>query len=211
MKNKFSILENVLWRSHAKTNLHNKKFEYPKIEYTYYEKRNLVAVRINESVIFARVFVDLDTPFPDKVEGKLKLNFSSSQLIEPLKELWSPNLEALEYGRIIERGLRGHIIDLSKLVVTNEKVWSICIELHCFSVDGNVIDCGFYAALESLKRAKIPFEKYGLETQVLNWLNLDCYCKTLYVYKNKIHQNTNVYEMDVCETGLTTVIVNDAN
>lgn len=177
-----------------------------KVQHRYNQHRDVHQVKINKCVVFARKYIDLQQPFPDSKDGKLRLNFNTSQVVQPSKQLWVPNLQSLEYGRVIETGLRANAIKLQNLAVTESQVCSISIQLHCFSVDGNIIDCGFVAAMLSLQASKIPFDKYQMQYKQIHWLNQDCYCKTLYNFEQQILQDTNVYQTACCQTGITFVI-----
>jgi exosome complex RNA-binding protein Rrp42 (RNase PH superfamily) len=209
MKYRTTTLESLIKKMQTNINLSKGIKEFQKnnkVYYKYSKWKNTYQFRINNSIVFARTYVDLEAPYPDSLKGKLKLNFNTSQILEPNKELWVPNLESLEIGRVIERGLRANVINLDKLVIDSERVWSISLELHCFSLDGNIIDCGFLAALESLKNAKIPFQEYQIEKQDINWINQDCFCKTLYYFDTKIIENISVYETSCSDSGICFIL-----
>jgi len=73
-------------------------------------------------------------------------------------EYGPPKFDAIELGRLVDRGIReSKYIDLSKLVIkAGEKVWNIFIDVYSINDDGNLLDAAFIGALAALKSASIP-------------------------------------------------------
>jgi exosome complex component RRP42 len=76
----------------------------------------------------------------------------------PRVELGPPKFDAVEIGRIVDRGIReSKVIDTKKLCIKEgEKVWQIFIDIYAINDDGNLLDAAGIGALAALKIAKLP-------------------------------------------------------
>ena len=73
-------------------------------------------------------------------------------------EYGPPKFEAVEIGRLVDRGIReSKYIQLDKLCIKEgEKVWNIFIDVYSINDDGNLLDAAFIGALAALRDAKVP-------------------------------------------------------
>jgi len=74
-------------------------------------------------------------------------------------EYGPPKFNAIEIGRLVDRGIReSKFIDFEKLCIKEgEKVWAVIIDIYSINDDGNLLDAAFIGALAALKSAKMPF------------------------------------------------------
>jgi len=115
------------------------------------------------------VKVDVATPYPDSPdEGNLMVTAEMLPMSSPRVELGPPKFDAIEIGRIVDRGIReSKIIDTKKLCIKEgEKVWQIFIDIYAINDDGNLLDAAGIGALAALKIAKLP--KYDEKEEKVN-------------------------------------------
>ena len=69
-----------------------------------------------------------------------------------------PKINAIEWARVTDRGLReSGFIDFDKLCIKEgEKVWTVFVDIYSINDDGNLMDAATIAAIAALKIAKIP-------------------------------------------------------
>ena len=118
-----------------------------------------VRVRLGKTEVIVGVKVGTAAPYPDSPDkGNLMVTAELLPLSSPRFELGPPKFDAIELGRVIDRGIReSKIIDLEKLVIKEgEKVWNIFIDIYSINDDGNLLDAAGIGALAALKIAKLP-------------------------------------------------------
>ena len=137
---------------------------------------------------------------------------SDLPLSSPRFELGPPKFDAIELGRVIDRGIReSKIIDLEKLVIKEgEKVWNIFIDIYSINDDGNLLDAAGIGALAALKIAKLP--KYDEEEEKILYdkcekniplTNVNPIPITVHKIGNKLIVDPTREEEDASETRLT--------
>lgn len=118
-----------------------------------------VRVKLGKTEVIVGVKAGVGEPYPDSPDkGNLMVTAELLPLSSPRFELGPPKFEAIELGRVIDRGIReSKIIDLGKLVIKEgEKVWTIFIDIYSINDDGNLLDAAGIGALAALKLAKLP-------------------------------------------------------
>lgn len=120
-------------------------------------------VKFGNTQIIVGVKLNIGTPFPDSPgEGVLMVGAEFTPLASPDFESGPPSPDAIELARVVDRGIReSRCIETDKLTINDEKVWSIFIDIHIISHDGNLLDAAALAAISALKTAKVP--KVNLE------------------------------------------------
>jgi len=117
-------------------------------------------VKIGKTEVWAGVKMEIAEPYPDsKDKGNLMVTAELTPLSHPKFEYGPPKFEAIELGRLVDRGIReSKYIDLKKLCIEEgEKVWQIFVDVYSINDDGNLLDAAFIAAVAALKDAKVPF------------------------------------------------------
>lgn len=118
-----------------------------------------VRVKLGKTEVIVGVKAGVSEPYPDSPDsGNLMVTAELSPLSSPRFELGPPRFEAIELGRVVDRGIReSKIIDLEKLVIKKgEKVWTIFIDIYSINDDGNLLDAAGIGALAALKLSKLP-------------------------------------------------------
>lgn len=115
-------------------------------------------VRLGETEVIAGVKLNIGTPFPDAPkEGILIVNSEFTPLASPDFEAGPPSENAVELARVVDRGIReSKCIEMGKLFIEDEKVWSVFVDIHIINHRGNLIDAAAIAAVAALHNAKIP-------------------------------------------------------
>ncbi len=172
-----------------------------------------VRVKLGKTEVIVGVKAGVAEPYPDSPDkGNLMVTAELLPLSSPRFELGPPRFEAIELGRIIDRGVReSGIIDLEKLVIKKgEKVWTIFIDIYSINDDGNLLDAAGIGALAALRLAKLPKydekeEKvlYDEHTKKIPLTDVNPIPITVYKIGNKLIVDPTKEEEDASETRLT--------
>ena len=117
-------------------------------------------VKIGKTEVWVGVKMDIGEPYPDSLDkGNLMVTAELLPLSNAKYEYGPPKFDAIELGRLVDRGIReSKFIDFSKLVIKEgEKVWNIFIDIYSINDDGNLLDAAFIGALAALKSAVMPY------------------------------------------------------
>lgn len=109
--------------------------------------------------ILVGVKLSLGTPYADRPdEGVLMVGCELLPIAHPSIESGPPSINAIEIGRVIDRGIReSGAIDTKSLCITpGEKVWIVSVDITPLNHDGNLIDIGSLGAIAALKTTKFP-------------------------------------------------------
>ena len=116
-------------------------------------------VKLGNTEIIAGVKFAVGTPYPDSPdEGSFVLNLEMSGIASADIDTGPPSIDAMEYGRIVDRVIRSsECIDFKELnIVTGEKSFTVYVDCYALNADGNLIDAAQYAAMAALLDCKIP-------------------------------------------------------
>jgi len=118
-----------------------------------------VRVRIGKTEVLVGVKMNVSEPYPDSPnKGNLMVTAEMLPLSSPRFESGPPRFNAIEWGRVTDRGLReSGFIDLEKLCIEEgKKVWTLFVDIYSINDDGNLMDAATVGAIAALKIAKIP-------------------------------------------------------
>lgn len=123
-----------------------------------------VRVKLGKTEVIAGVKMGVSEPYADSpTKGNLMVTAEMRPISSPRFESGPPKFDAIELGRVTDRGLReSGFIDFDKLCIKEgEKVWTVFVDVYSINDDGNLMDAATIAAISALKIAKIP--KYDEE------------------------------------------------
>ncbi len=123
-------------------------------------------VELGKTKVVAGIKIEEGTPFPDSPDnGVMALNIELLPMAFPTFESGPPSEQAVEFSRVVDRGIReSKVIDTSKLVIeSGVKVWMIFVDIDILNYDGNIIDACTLAAVSALRNAVVPASKLGKE------------------------------------------------
>ena len=169
-------------------------------------------VTLGNTKIMVGVKLAVDKPFPDTPdEGILITNAELRPAASPTFEPGPPNPEAIEFARVVDRGIReSQTIDLKKMCITpGEKVWVVFLDLHVIDYDGNLFDAGNYGALGALLNAKVP-EHEGRESYPLPVNHLPVSC-TFVKVDSTLLLDPGLEEEGIAEARFTVALDEDNN
>ncbi len=120
-------------------------------------------VTFGNTKILSGVKLGVGEPMPDKPgEGNLLTAAELHPMASERFETGPPSPDAIELGRVIDRGIRAaNLIDAKSLGINEEKVWEVFIDVYVLNYDGNLFDAGTLAAVSALSTARMP--KYDAE------------------------------------------------
>lgn len=116
-------------------------------------------VTCGDCEVIAGVKLSLGTPFSDTPDaGVLMVGCELLPIAHESIESGPPGINAIEIGRVIDRGIReSKAFDVKKLCITaGEQVWMVSVDIVPLNHDGNIIDLGALAAISALKTTKFP-------------------------------------------------------
>lgn len=116
-------------------------------------------VKLGDTEIIAGVKFAVGTPYPDSPdEGSIVVNLEMSGIAASDINTGPPRIDAMEYGRIVDRVIRSseciNFKDLS--IVSGEKSFVVFVDCYTMNADGNLIDAAQYAAMAALLDVCIP-------------------------------------------------------
>ena len=113
---------------------------------------------MGDTRVLAGVKLQIEEPMDDTPnQGNLIMSGELLPLASEMYETGPPSASAIEFGRVVDRGIRhGNCIDLKSLFIEEEKVWTVFIDLYVLNYDGNLFDAGTMAAMAALMNTKVP-------------------------------------------------------
>ncbi len=128
-----------------------------------------VSVKIGKTHVYAGVKMGVVTPYPDSPDaGTFMTTAELGPMCSAKFDLGRPGIEAIEMGRVIDRGIReSGFIDFKALCIEEgEKVWQVFLDIVAINDDGNLFDAAGLAALIALGRARLPaYDKEANKTE----------------------------------------------
>ncbi|KAL9673634.1 hypothetical protein QQ045_029895 [Rhodiola kirilowii] len=134
-------------------------FDYRKLSIRFGREDGSSEVQLGETHVMGFVTGQLAAPYKDRPnEGTLAIFTEFSPMADPSFEAGRPGENAVELGRIIDRGLReSRAVDTESLCILSGKiVWSIRVDLHILDNGGNLVDAANIAALAALLTFRRP-------------------------------------------------------
>jgi len=122
-------------------------------------------VKIGKTDVIVGVKMGIGTPYADNPDkGNLMTTAELTPMSSPRFEAGPPKFEAIELGRVIDRGIReSKVIDFKKLCIKEgEKVWTVFVDIYSMNHDGNLMDAAGIGAVIALKNSRMP--KYDEKT-----------------------------------------------
>lgn len=107
----------------------------------------------------ARVSAEVTVPFSDRpFDGIFTIASELSPMIAPSFEVNRPTETEVLLSRLLEKTVRrsGALDTESLCLVAGKKCWSIRVDLHVLSHDGNLIDASCFAVVAALRHFRKP-------------------------------------------------------
>lgn len=116
-------------------------------------------VQMGETIVIAGVKLSVEKPYPDTPDqGSLMIGAELLPLSNPDFEVGAPGVEAIEIGRVVDRGIReSKAIDVKKLCIKEgEKAWTVIVDICTINDSGNLFDASALAAIAAIRNARFP-------------------------------------------------------
>ncbi|XP_052902655.1 uncharacterized protein LOC128310134 [Anopheles moucheti] len=133
--------------------------EFRKLRISFGSEWGLVLVILGETRALARVTCEVVEPKATRPnEGMLFVNVELGPMAAPHFDGGRQSDECVQLNRILERALKDSgCVDLESLcLVSEEKVWTLRVDVTVLNHEGNTIDCCSIAALTALAHFKRP-------------------------------------------------------
>ncbi|XP_053659414.1 uncharacterized protein LOC128708461 [Anopheles marshallii] len=133
--------------------------EFRKLRISFGSEWGLVHVILGETRALARVTCEVVEPKATRPnEGMLFVNVELGPMAAPHFDGGRQSDECVQLNRILERALKDSgCVDLESLcLVSEEKVWTLRVDVTVLNHEGNTIDCCSIAALTALAHFKRP-------------------------------------------------------
>ncbi|MEM0074636.1 MAG: exosome complex protein Rrp42 [Candidatus Micrarchaeaceae archaeon] len=116
------------------------------------------SVRLGDTYVLAGIKLDVGEPMKDKPdEGALTTLAELLPLANAQYEEGPPSPEAVEFARVVDRGIRAaDIIDMPALFIEQGKVWNVYLDIYVLNYDGNLFDAGTLAGVAALLTCRMP-------------------------------------------------------
>ena len=118
-----------------------------------------VSVKIGKTHVYCGVKMAVTTPYPDSQdEGTFMTTAELHPMASDSFDIGRPSIEAIELGRVIDRGIReSGLLDFKGLCIKEgEKVWQLFLDIVAINDDGNLFDAAGLAGLIAIGSAKLP-------------------------------------------------------
>jgi exosome complex component RRP45 len=109
--------------------------------------------------VLAKVSAEVTAPYPDRpFDGIFTISSELSPMASPAFEVNRPTETEVLLSRLLEKTVRrSNALDTESLcLVAGNKVWSIRVDLHVLSHDGNLIDASCLAVVAALRHFRKP-------------------------------------------------------
>jgi exosome complex component RRP45 len=119
----------------------------------------LVDFQLTSSRVLARVSAEVAVPYSDRqFDGIFTIVTELSPMISPAVEVNRPTEAEVLLSRLLEKTVRrsGALDTESLCLVAGKKCWSIRVDLHVLSNDGNLIDSACFAVVAALRHFRKP-------------------------------------------------------
>ncbi|KAI7779397.1 hypothetical protein LA080_000877 [Diaporthe eres] len=140
--------------------LDNRAFDdYRPIELSFGDDYGAAEVKLGKTRVLARTSAEVTVPYPDRpFDGVFNIVTELSPMASPAFEVNRPTETEVLLSRTLEKTVRrSGALDVESLcLVAGQKCWSIRVDLHVLSHDGNLVDAACLAVVASLRHFRKP-------------------------------------------------------
>ncbi|MCK5602469.1 exosome complex protein Rrp42 [Candidatus Pacearchaeota archaeon] len=129
-------------------------------------------VTLGKTDVIVGVKMALGEPYPDSPnKGNFMVSAELAPMSSPRFEAGPPKFPVIEFGRVLDRGLResGFINWEGLCLEEGKKVWTMFVDIYTLNDDGNLMDAAGIGAIAAMKTARLP--GYDEETGKLDYKN----------------------------------------
>ncbi|ELQ42126.1 exosome complex exonuclease RRP45 [Pyricularia oryzae Y34] len=133
--------------------------EYRPIKLSFGDEYGLVEVEFGKTRIVAKASAEVTIPYTDRpFDGIFNIVTELSPMASPAFEVNRPTETEVLLSRLLEKTIRrSNALDTESLcLVAGQKCWSIRVDVHAESHDGNLIDASCLAVVAALRHFRKP-------------------------------------------------------
>ncbi|KAF7533476.1 hypothetical protein G7054_g7037 [Neopestalotiopsis clavispora] len=133
--------------------------QFRKLELAFGDQYGVADVTLGKTRVLAKVSAEVTAPYPDRpFDGIFTISSELSPMASPAFEVNRPTETEVLLSRLLEKTVRrSNALDTESLcLVAGNKVWSIRVDLHVLSHDGNLIDASCLAVVAALRHFRKP-------------------------------------------------------
>ncbi|KAH8673965.1 ribosomal protein S5 domain 2-type protein [Xylariales sp. PMI_506] len=148
--------------------LDGRDFEsFRKLELRFGDQYGVADVTLGKTRVLAKVSAEVTVPYADRpFDGIFTISTELSPMASPAFEVNRPTETEVLLSRLLEKTVRrSNALDTESLcLVAGQKCWSIRVDLHLLSHDGNLIDVSCLAVVAALRHFRKPDTSMDGET-----------------------------------------------
>ncbi|KAI1131620.1 ribosomal protein S5 domain 2-type protein [Nemania abortiva] len=132
---------------------------FRKLELKFGDQYGVADVTLGKTRVLAKVSAEVTAPHTDRpFDGIFTITTELSPMASPAFEVNRPTETEVLLSRLLEKTVRrSNALDLESLcLVAGQKCWSVRVDLHVLSHDGNLIDASCLAVVAALRHFKKP-------------------------------------------------------
>ncbi|KAI0408652.1 ribosomal protein S5 domain 2-type protein [Xylaria palmicola] len=133
--------------------------QFRKLDLQFGDQYGVADVTLGKTRVLANVSAEVTAPYADRpFDGIFTIATELSPMASPAFEVNRPTETEVLLSRLIEKTVRrSNALDLESLcLIAAHKCWSIRVDLHVLSTDGNLIDTSCLAVVAALRHFKKP-------------------------------------------------------
>ncbi|KAH9884617.1 ribosomal protein S5 domain 2-type protein [Xylariomycetidae sp. FL2044] len=133
--------------------------QFRKLDLKFGEQYGVADVSLGKTKILANVSAEVTAPYTDRpFDGIFTITTELSPMASPAFEVNRPTETEVLLSRLLEKTVRrSNALDTESLcLVAGQKCWSIRVDLHVLSHDGNLIDASCIAVVAALRHFRKP-------------------------------------------------------
>ncbi|KAK3995976.1 hypothetical protein QBC44DRAFT_318879 [Cladorrhinum sp. PSN332] len=133
--------------------------QYRPLELTFGDQYGVADVTLGKTRVLAKASAELTVPYADRpLDGIFTIATELSPMTSPAFELNRPTETEVLLSRLLEKTVRrSNALDTESLcLVAGQKCWSVRVDVHVLSHDGNLIDAACFAVVAALRHFRKP-------------------------------------------------------
>lgn len=133
--------------------------QFRQLELKFGDQYGVADVTLGKTRVLVKVSAEVTVPYVDRpTDGIFTITTELSPMASPAFEVNRPSETEILLSRLLEKTIRrSNALDTESLcLVAGQKCWSVRVDLHVLSHDGNLIDVSCLAVVAALRHFRKP-------------------------------------------------------
>ncbi|KAM0476735.1 hypothetical protein ACHAPX_006157 [Trichoderma viride] len=133
--------------------------QFRPLELSFGDEYGVADVKLGKTRVLAKVSAEVTVPFSDRpFDGIFQITSELGPMVAPSFEVSRPTEIEVLLARLLEKTVRrsGALDTESLCLIAGQKCWSVRVDLHILSADGNLIDSSCLAVVAALRHFRRP-------------------------------------------------------